>query len=429
MLPKRVLIFPCASEIALEIFRSLQFSTHVSCYGATSASTDIGETLYPHYISNVPHVSDPDFVTCINALCNEHQIHAIFPAHDSVCLKLAEAVNFGKLTTPVIGSVFKTTQLCRSKKATYDYFSALIETPAVYDACPQDGFPFFLKPDIGQGSKGAFLANTPEEVHHARLKDPSLLILENLPGEEYTVDCFTTYDGRLLVVKARHRMRTLNGISSCTLPVNSSEFLPIAETINAHLSFNGPWFFQVKRNQHGGLSLLEISPRIAGSSGLWREKGINLPLLSIFNVFRYPVEILENDISIMIERPLDFRCKTSLSFDHVYVDFDDTITVRNSINSAVIKLLFDCLNHNKKIHLITRHKTDIYASLKALRISELFDSVIHLKNGEKKSECITHSSSIFIDDSFQERKDVATHCKIPVFDTHMMCAIQGALNE
>ncbi len=74
-----------------------------------------------------------------------------------------------------------------------------------------------------------------------------MVIVEYLPGEEYTVDCFTNYKGNLLSVNMRNRERIRNGISvnskSLTHP---SEVQDIAEQINKKLKLNGAWFFRLK---------------------------------------------------------------------------------------------------------------------------------------------------------------------------------------
>ena len=46
---KNILVFPCGSEIALEIYKSLEFSTHFTLFGASSVK-DHGEFIYKNYI-------------------------------------------------------------------------------------------------------------------------------------------------------------------------------------------------------------------------------------------------------------------------------------------------------------------------------------------------------------------------------------------
>ncbi len=50
----------------------------------------------------------------------------------------------------------------------------------------------------------------------------------------------------------------------------------------------------------------------------------------------------------------------------------------------------------------------------------LFDKIIVIKENELKSNYIKNQNSIFIDDSFSERMDVANKCKIPTFDCSMV---------
>ena len=51
------------------------------------------------------------------------------------------------------------------------------------------------------------------------------------------------------------------------------------------------------------------------------------------------------------------------------------------------------------------------------RISEsLFDEVIRIDREKEKRDYIHYEKSIFIDDSFSERKKISQACNIPVFD-------------
>ena len=89
-------------------------------------------------------------------------------------------------------------------------------------------------------------------------KNSELLILEYLPGREYTIDCFTNRHGKLhFCNRARQRIRISNGISVSSKTVNNPKFIELAEKINKVLSFQGVWFFQVKENTDGEFVLME----------------------------------------------------------------------------------------------------------------------------------------------------------------------------
>jgi hypothetical protein len=137
--------------------------------------------------------------------------------------------------------------------------------------------------------------------------------------------------------------------------------------------------------------------------------------MNIYELEGYGVSALPNTFDIEMDRALHSRFKLGIKFDHVYVDFDDCLLIDGKINTCLIGFLFQCLNEGVQVHLLTRHARQIRETLAKHRIERLFDSVIHLRNGERKSSFIKHEGAIFIDDSFSERAEVSSSCKIPVF--------------
>ena len=70
--------------------------------------------------------------------------------------------------------------------------------------------------------------------------------------------------------------------------------------------------------------------------------------------------------------------------------------------------------------MLTRHKAEIHDTLHGCRLSEVFDRIIHITDGTRKSQYIDNLLSIFIDDSYSERVDVMKHLHIPVFSPDMV---------
>jgi len=410
---KNVLVFPCGSEIGLEVNRALAGSTHFSLFGASSVN-DHGKVVYKNYIADLPLISAVDFIDKINLVIAEHDIDFIIPAHDSVVLKLAE--NRPLINVAVITSCAETCRLCRSKRRTYELFAPLLPTPEIYTETEEMTFPVFLKPDVGQGSRGTYKVNSLEEITFYCKQNPTLLALEYLPGKEYTVDCFTDRNGALLFAEGRERIRTCNGISVNSKQTIDARFQKMAHIINKNLSLQGVWFYQVKERSSGELVLMEIAPRMAGTMALFRADGVNFISLSLFDRMNKDVSILRNHLNVEIDRALSTHFLIQHDYDCVYIDFDDTIIVNNQVNTTVIQFLYQSRNTGKRIVLLSRHKKDIQESLKNFSISErLFDEVIILKDHENKYDYITNRNAVFIDDSFTERKAVLDTCHIPVF--------------
>jgi hypothetical protein len=95
--------------------------------------------------------------------------------------------------------------------------------------------------------------------------------------------------------------------------------------------------------------------------------------------------------------------------------FDESPSSRVERIRNVVKFLIQAINQGKKICLLSRHREGhLAAKLKELRILDLFDEVRQIGDGCSKAEFISEGS-IFIDDSFGERQDVARKRGIPVF--------------
>lgn len=128
-----------------------------------------------------------------------------------------------------------------------------------------------------------------------------MLMLEYLPGKEYTVDCFTDRHGNLRVCSARDRGRIANGISVNTKLIHKQEFSEIAHIINDVLKLRGAWFYQVKENAVGELVLLEVAPRIAGTSAITSVNGANLIELALYDRMGIDIDVYYNNLDMEVD--------------------------------------------------------------------------------------------------------------------------------
>lgn len=415
---KRILVFPCGSEVGLEIHQSMQYSTHFELIGASSLD-DHGRFVYQHYIGDVPMHTHPDFASALQTIVHEQRIDAIFPTMDAVAETLHGLAE--QLGVRVIGSNAATSAICASKSKTYAALKHRIPVPTPYHSLDEiEQFPVFLKPDKGYGSRGTVRANDRATIEHALSQNSSLLIQEFLPGAEFTIDCFSDRHGQLRFHGPRTRSRIKAGISVHTRPTEefTEEFALWAKQINQALKLRGAWFFQAKVDQHGQPKLLEVAARLAGSSALFRAKGVNFALLSAFDAFEQDVEILVNNFSIEMDRALTNRFKTNLEYTDVFVDLDDTLIVNDKVNHELVAFLYKNINDGKRINLITRHAGNLDATLKKYRLAQIFDRVIHITDGSSKVDSIDIEKAIFIDDSFRERKKTSQKSNIKFITEH-----------
>ena len=417
---KNILVFPCGSEIGLEIYRSLRYSIHFNLIGASSVE-DHGRFVYENYIGGLPYITDSNFIDAIREIVIKENIDAIYPAMDSVIAKLKN--NEEKIGCKIIGSDKDTVNICLSKKKTYEILDGIVNVPKIYEYTKIDSYPVFCKPNIGYGSRGAQKIDNQNSLQEYILKYDDYIICQYLSGEEYTVDCFTDRNGELLFYAPRVRKRVMNGISVDTVPYNdeSNEFEILIKNINSTIKFRGAWFAQFKRDEKGTIFLLEVASRFAGSSSLFRGCGINFALLTLFDAFNNDVCIFKNRYNIEMDRALNNVFKIDIRYNEVFIDFDDCLVVdRKFVNTQLISFIYQCLNNKIRVTLLSRHLGDIYKQLERFRLTNLFDRIIHIGENNKKSDYIDNYNAIFIDDSFSERKDVYINCQIPVFSVDMI---------
>lgn len=453
------------SGIGLEIADALKSLKEVELVGATSTSTTPTHCPYvfPKVYDDLPTLKqDTYLVERLISIINDEQIDVLFPGLDDATTFLSkhryeiESSTGAKIMLPPHLAV----QIARSKKLTYERFKDIpnVPVPKVYDRWREtiSSLPYsvFLKPEKGQGSQGARRVDTPTELRVYANSITLPMVMEYLPGDEYTVDCFADRVQGLLFARARRRVRIRGGISVATEPmlIASSSSIDegwvrtMATTIQQNLKMHGAFFFQVKKNSKGLPILMEIAPRIAGAMAMFRSFGVNLPLLTIYEAFRLPLKIMTPktyDVKIMDKAYSNRYQVQGLDYDNVYVDLDDTLILREQIHTNLVRFLFQCVNRNKQIVLVTRSVKDPKQVLRQFRLFELFDRVLHIKDRsvaksvvilrDMKESCLIDDDdekerkSIFIDDSYKERRDVFENVGIPVFDLSMLNVLIDSL--
>ncbi len=417
---RRVLVFPAGTEIGLEIYNALKYCKDIEIFGAGQPISNPATFVYPNYYQ-VPSIHDPSWLQELIELCRKMKIEYIFPAYDDVIVALVK--HREKIPAIILAPSLDSCFLTRSKALTYERLKDVIRVPDVYSIEEAVCFPLIVKPNRGQGALGVMKVNNDQELRAAMGNVDDPIICEYLPGEEFTIDCFSDRDRGLLFSGARIRLRTRNGIAVHTRSLSLDGIQEMASRISNQLKLYGAWFFQLKRSKSGDLTLLEVAPRIAGSMSTHRVKGVNFPLLTIYESERLPLDLILLDKVVELDRSLKNRYLLNLEFEALYIDLDDTLILRGKVNLDALKLIFSCINKKIHIALITRHYGNLSDTLKTYRLHNLFDEIIHIEGNENKSNYILKNNAIFVDDSFSERQEVYNALGIPVFDCSMIEAL------
>jgi len=412
-----ILIFPSGSKIAKEIYDSLKFDNDINIIGAEANDNNFTDFIYKNTIFNVPNIKEEELlIKFLNKINIQYNIHYIFPAYDTVNWFLSK--NKDKINCSIIVNSFDIYDICLHLNKTHEILNKSISLPLVYNENFVE-YPCIIRPNEFYNRKLTYKVNTKEELEIYKTKINNYVILEYLPGEEFVVDCFTNKKGVLLFCQGRQRKKTSMGISVHSYESNIN-FTDIATKINSILKFNGAWFFEIKYDISGNYKLLKIFPRIANSMALYRNKGINFPLLTVRQYEGDIIEkILYNRYNIECYKIYENRYKINTNYQNCYIELDNTIIIKNQVNLEIIKLLYHLINQNKNIFLITRNN-DVKEILKKYKINdEIFNDIIIIKDNDKKSNFIKNNS-IYIDHSFKDRYDVYIYKNLNVYDIDMI---------
>ena len=189
----------------------------------------------------------------------------------------------------------------------------LDELDAAFTALDYPRKKICIKPSVSNGSRGVRIVDpaadeydllfnqkpnslyTTKEDFFRILKGknfPELLVAEFLPGEEYTIDTLMN-NGKPRLIVPRIRTKMNGGISVAGEIVKNEEIISYISQIANTIPMHGPIGYQVKKADDGVFKILEINPRIQGTSVSLTGAGINLPLLAVLQEAGIEFEIPE----------------------------------------------------------------------------------------------------------------------------------------
>ncbi len=397
-----VLVFPTCNEPGLEIIQALSKSNKIHLFGGSSDKGDYDPARHflQHYLP-LPHYQAPGFKEDFQRICRDYAIDAVIPAWDPLVEVFSE---WRMENTVFITPRPEIAHLLMSKSATYARLKGIVPVPVVYshETAPR---PVFAKPDRDSGSRNIMHVQTPEQLHLAKAQ--GMLLCEYLPGPEYTVDCISDREGRLLFANARLRANIGRGIALGTRTVHDPHIQESIERIAGHLRIEGPWFAQFKENAQGEPVLIEINARVGGSMTLTRLSGVNIPLIAVFMYTGHPVRVPQPRSEIVLNRCLRNFAEPE-PFEWAIWDWDDTLLRKDGKpDPESIACLYD-LNNRGVRQLLLSKNADAPALLQQHRLPDFF---VEVRCAEDKAGALAEwferyhiapSRCIVINDSYAE---------------------------
>jgi carbamoyl-phosphate synthase large subunit len=115
---------------------------------------------------------------------------------------------------------------------------------------------------------------------------PELMVMEHLPGTEYTVDVFHGDD---ILAIPRRRDRIVSGITFAGTVERREDIIQSSERLARSLGLDYAFGFQYKLDNEGTPKLLECNPRVQGTMVLSTLAGANMIYAAVMKALGEPV--------------------------------------------------------------------------------------------------------------------------------------------
>ena len=264
----------------------------------------------------VPRGDDPRYVDVLLDICKKEKVDVLLPIMSVELEALAKNKDkFKEIGVLVSVSEEEPLKIANDKLLLFDFmkekeipcaeYKAVKSIEELTEAAHDLGYPerkVCLKTTHGSGSRGfrildatqskleRFLYEKPtsSSVSLEEMIDilseakelPEMLVMEYLPGAEYTVDLLADH-GKVLYNCCRKSMNMENSIMLDGIVEDNQEVLKLCEEVVERLGLDGNIGFDVKEREDGAPMIMECNPRITAGIPMFAAAGINLPYLCV----------------------------------------------------------------------------------------------------------------------------------------------------
>jgi carbamoyl-phosphate synthase large subunit len=286
---KTILVTGVGGPAGINIVRLLEEQPDVYVLGADIDELATGRLFVDEFLIS-PRVSEAvAYREWVEHTVKERGVQLFIPTVDEELYPLSEFVAALPCVTPL--SSRETLEIARDKLRSYEHIATCLPelAPAFVPLSQwsvnwQLEKKLFLKPRQGRGGRGCRLITRAEltwlKANHS--EPESLIVMEELPGTEWTVDAYVAKDGTLVYLVPRERLGLSGGISVKGRSVAHKEVIQATKALLGQLSCKGPVCIQWKQDTAGRPKFVEINPRLSGGLMITVLSGIDpvAPLLA-----------------------------------------------------------------------------------------------------------------------------------------------------
>ena len=264
----------------------------------------------------VPPYTDSKYVDVLLEICKKEKVDVFFP-HISMELPiiLNKINDFKNLGVKVAITDNKTLNIANNKLKLYEYMKEKgLTVPKYYEIKNSNdlrenakklGFPevpVVVKVTENSGSRGVrivknnisraeiFLHQKPNSFNIS-MEDmcktidectnlPDTIVMEYIPGCEYTVDLLADH-GKTLYIAGRRNYESSMSIAMATYTEKKEEAYELCKNIVSLLKLDGNIGFDFMLDKDDNPILTDLNPRVTATIVLYKEAGLNLPYLRI----------------------------------------------------------------------------------------------------------------------------------------------------
>ena len=264
----------------------------------------------------VPAATAPDYIDRLLEICEKEKADILMPIMSAELPALVEnKERFAAIGTIVSVSGMESIRIANNKYRLYQFmkdngmrmprFCRIEKADELAEAFRYVGYPktpVCVKATELSGSRGIRIVDpsksrfdilfgekpnsfyiTYEELDtilHEKAEMPELLVMEALPGAEFSIDLVADH-GKILYMAARQSNSITASIPMEATLFHDEEAYAIATELVEKLGLDGNADLDFKYDKDGRPVLMEMNPRVAATMRIFKEGGMNLPYLRI----------------------------------------------------------------------------------------------------------------------------------------------------
>lgn len=220
----------------------------------------------------VPRIDSGEYIKALIDICNEDNISLVVPTIDTELLLLAENRKKmeEKTNARILVSDLSVVNICRNKLNTQSYMEEHgFKVPHLYTAqeLRNDNikYPLFVKPIDGSSSIDTYKVNNRQELDAILTLVKNPMVQDYMDGEEYTIDVFLDFDGKIITMVPRLRIAVRSGEILKGRIVKDAAIMEDVRRLMKELKPIGHITVQCRKT-YRGIEYIEINPRFGGGA-------------------------------------------------------------------------------------------------------------------------------------------------------------------